>query len=90
MSFASLIQESELDILIYVESLHQLLVIPRSPEPEDVKIVPEEPPVDPDGPNDVNGLSNLDGLSSDQRKQVEQYIRQLKVVMLSSADQKRR
>jgi hypothetical protein len=76
-------------LLIYVESLRQLLVIPLSPEPEDVKVVLEEAPIGLDGSDDVARLNDPDGLTSDQRNQVEQYIRQLKVVMWSRADQKK-
>ncbi|EPE35561.1 hypothetical protein GLAREA_11261 [Glarea lozoyensis ATCC 20868] len=48
------------------ESLQQLLVIPRTPEPEDVSEVPDIKPVD------------LQGLSADERKDVEEHIRRLK------------
>jgi hypothetical protein len=50
-----------------------------------VKIALEDAPVDHDGSNESYDLNNLDGLNGNQREKVEQYIRQLKVFMSSSA-----
>jgi hypothetical protein len=51
-------------------------VIPRTPDPDDIDDPPE---ANPEG---------LDGLNGDQRREVEDYIRNLKVVLKHPEKQK--
>jgi hypothetical protein len=58
------------------ETLQQLLLIPSTPEPQHVEELPEV------------SLVRIEYLDDEQRKEVEQYMRQLRVGFLRSAVEK--